>query len=144
MLRKALVRDWMSGPPITISPTDSLRTGQAVMKEFGIRHLPVVKHDQLVGLVTLSDIRDASPSNATTLSIWELNYQWEQLKVESVMTKAVVTVHPDTLVVDAVRMLMDLKISCLPVVDNDATLLAMFTAVDVFRLILTISEPQHE
>jgi acetoin utilization protein AcuB len=144
MLTKALVRDWMTTPAISVSPADSIQTANKMMREFGIRHLPVVQQERLVGILTISDIREASPSDATTLSVWEINYLWEQLTVERVMTKQVITVRPDDLVVDAVHIMLDRKISCLPVIDADGFLLGIVTAVDALRLLLELAEQVAE
>jgi CBS domain-containing protein len=140
MLTKALVRDWMTAPAISISPADSIQAANKLMNEFGIRHLPVVQQERLVGILTISDIREASPSDATTLSVWEINYLWEQLTVERVMTSKVISVRPDDLVVNAVHIMLDRKISCLPVIDADGFLLGIVTAVDVFRLVIALTE----
>src|SRR5690606_17187028 len=108
--------------------------------ELGIRHLPVVEHDKLAGILTLSDIRDAKPSDATTLSVWELNYLWDQITVDRVMTQKVVTTTPDTLVGDAVRVMLDHKFSGLPVVDASGYVIGFLSQIDIYRLLVTATE----
>ena len=108
-----------------------------MMKEHGIRRLPVVEHDRVVGIVTLGDVREASPSDATTLSIWEMNYLWAQLTVEKVMTRKVITVHPEDLMLDVAQIMLDRKVSGLPVVWMIAGyLVGIITESDIFRMLV--------
>ena len=135
MLKTTTVRDWMTSPALTVSPSWSVRSAYDLMKELGIRHLPVVDKDKLVGILTLSDIREAQPSDATTLSAWELNYLWEKLTVERVMTSPVVTVRADERVVDAVQIMLNRKFSGLPVVDAGDHLVGFLSQIDIYRMV---------
>ena len=137
MFDNVLVREWMTVPVISISPAASITSAHQVMKENGIRRLPVLEDDKLVGIVTFGDVREASPSDATTLSIWELNYLWSQLIVDKIMTRNVLTVHPDTPILDAAELMLDRKISGLPVVDAQNRLVGMITESDIFRMLVT-------
>ncbi|MGQ9887308.1 MAG: CBS domain-containing protein [Aggregatilineales bacterium] len=137
MLDTVLVKEWMTSPVISVSPTTSISAAHQIMKEKGIRRLPVLENGALVGIVTIGDVREASPSDATTLSIWELNYLWAQLTVEKVMTRRVLTVRPDTTIIDAARVMLENKVSGLPVVDSDGQLVGMITESDVFRMLVT-------
>jgi len=136
MLDNITVREWMSTPVVSISPITSISSAHQIMKENGIRRLPVVDNDQLVGIITIGDVREASPSDATTLSIWELNYLWAQLTVEKIMTRKVVTIQPDDLIIDAAQLMLDHKISGLPVVDANGKLVGMLTESDIFRMLV--------
>jgi acetoin utilization protein AcuB len=140
MFVQATIRDWMTTPAISISPAASIRRAHHLMKEFGIRHLPVVEQEHLVGILSLGDIREASPSDATTLSVWEMNYLWDKLTVERVMTTEVITAKPDDLMIEAVRTLLNKKISSLPIVDNEGYLVGIVTEVDIFRLVIAMTE----
>lgn len=137
MLETVLVKEWMTSPVISVSPTTSISAAHQIMKEKGIRRLPVLENGALVGIVTIGDVREASPSDATTLSIWELNYLWSQLTVEKVMTRKVLTVRPDTTIIDAAQVMLENKVSGLPVVDSDGQLVGMITESDVFRMLVT-------
>jgi CBS domain-containing protein len=136
MLEDVLVQVWMTSPVITIKPQTLISEAHQCMKENGIRRLPVVEAGKLVGMITVGDVREASPSDATTLSIWELNYLWAQLTVERVMTRAVVTVEPDVPVTDAAQLMLDHKISGLPVVDQSGKLVGILTESDIFRMLV--------
>jgi CBS domain-containing protein len=136
MFENVLVRAWMTSPVINISPHTLLNIAHQTMKEYGIRRLAVVDNDQLVGIISIGDVREASPSDATTLSIWELNYLWAQLTVEKVMTRQVITIRPDDSVIKAAELMLEHKIAGLPVVDATGNLVGMLTASDVFRMLV--------
>jgi CBS domain-containing protein len=136
MLENVTVREWMTSPVLTISPTASISSAHQIMKENGVRRLPVVDHDRLVGIITIGDVREASPSDATTLSIWELNYLWAQLTVEKIMTRHPYTIEASRSILDAAQIMLDKKVSGLPVVDEDGKLVGMITESDVFRMLV--------
>jgi len=136
MIDTILVREWMTTPVVTVSPLTLISHAHQKMKEYGIRRLPVVEGGKLAGIVTLGDIREASPSDATSLSIWELNYLWSQLTVEKVMTRKVRSVRPDTSVIDAAEIMLTSKISGLPVVDEKDQLVGIMTESDIFKMLL--------
>jgi CBS domain-containing protein len=136
MLDNILVREWMTSPVITISPHESISAAHQIMKEHGIRRLVVTENDHLAGIVTIGDVREASPSDATTLSIWELNYLWAQLTVEKMMSPKVITVNPESPIIDAAELMLEHKISGLPVVDTKDTLVGILTESDIFRMLV--------
>jgi acetoin utilization protein AcuB len=130
------VQDCMTAPALTIPAKASLRDAGQVMKEYNIRHLPVVQDGKLVGILSSGDLRRANPSDAVSLSIWEINYLWDQLKVESAMTRHVITVKPETPVIEAVQLMLEHRFNSLPVVDDTGAPIGMLTEVDVFRLVI--------
>lgn len=132
----ASVRDWMTTSVITVPPDTPVSVAHQKMKEYGVRRLPVVLNNRLVGIVTIGDIREASPSDATTLSIWELNYLWAQLTVERVMSRNVVTLNPDDSIIDAAQLMLDNKVSGLPVVDDHGKLIGILTESDIFKMLV--------
>lgn len=136
MVDTILVREWMTSPVVTVSPLTLISHAHQKMKEYGIRRLPVVEGGKLVGIITLGDIREASPSDATSLSIWELNYLWSQLTVEKVMTRKVMSVGPDVSIIDAAEMMMRNKVSGLPVLDDQGQLVGMVTESDIFKMLI--------
>src|SRR5215470_13386219 len=125
MLENIQVKEWMIAQVITVSPSTSISSAHQTMKDHGVRRLPVLEDNQLVGIVTIGDVREASPSDATTLSIWELNYLWTQLIVEKIMTRKVLTVRPDTPILDAAEVMLNRKVSGLPVVDESDLVVGM-------------------
>ncbi|MBZ0294722.1 MAG: CBS domain-containing protein [Anaerolineae bacterium] len=135
-MESVLVKEWMTTPVITIGARDPISFAHQVMKEHGIRRLPVVDEGKLVGIVTVGDVREASPSDATTLSIWELNYLWAQLVVEKVMTRKLFVTHPESSIIDAAEIMLDRKVSGLPVVDDRGHLVGMLTESDIFRMLV--------
>jgi CBS domain-containing protein len=140
MLNQVTVREWMTTPVISVAPTAPIRAAYNLMKDTGIRHLPVLSKDELVGILSIGDVREASPSDATTLSVWEMNYLWDKLTVERVMTTKVLTVNLNEPLVNAVRLMLEHKFSSLPVVDENQHLVGILTESDVFRLVIAESE----
>jgi len=137
---KGFMREKIQRNPITISPDASFFEARALVHEKGVRHLPVVdKNNELVGIVTDRDIREAGPSDATLLSIQELNYLLGKLKVASFMTpkEKLIIITPDTLIEEAVQLMHDHKIGCLPVVEGKK-LYGIFTETDALDHLVDI------
>lgn len=135
MFNDVKVRDWMTEEVITVRPTLPISDAHNIMQKNDIRRLPIVDDGKLVGIVTIGDVREASPSDATTLSIWELNYLWAQLTVGKIMTRDLRTVTPDAAILDAAQTMLDYKVSGLPVVDGDR-LVGVITESDIFRMLV--------
>ena len=137
---KGFMREKIQKNPVTISSEASFYEARNLIHEKGIRHLPVVdKNNALVGIVTDRDIREAAPSDATLLSVQELNYLLGKLKVSSFMTpKAkLITITPDTLIEEAVQLMHDNKIGCLPVLEG-GKLYGIFTETDALDHLVDI------
>jgi CBS domain-containing protein len=135
MFEQVLVKEWMVTPVITVEASSPISAAHHLMKNNNVRRLPVLNHNKLVGIVTIGDVREASPSDATTLSIWELNYLWAQLTVEKVMTRNILTVTPDTPILDAAELMMEQKVSGLPVIEGEK-LVGILTESDIFRMLI--------
>jgi acetoin utilization protein AcuB len=130
---KGFIRERIQKNPVTISPDASFFEARNLIHEKGVRHLPVVdKNNKLAGIVTDRDIREASPSDATLLSVQELNYLLGKLKVSAFMTPKdkLITITPDALIEEAVQLMHDHKIGSLPVVEGKK-LYGIFTETDV-------------
>ncbi len=134
-MKQELVGDWMTREVITISPDTSLAEAHKLMQEKRIRRLPVVEHDRIVGIVTLGDVRGAEPSQASSLSIWEMNDLLAKLKVAEVMTRHPMTIGQNASIGEAARLMLDHKFSGLPVVDEAVHLVGIITESDIFRLV---------
>lgn len=143
MLHDIKIREWMSGAVIAVESKTPIAVAHEIMKKNKIRRLPVVDNGKLQGIVTIGDVREASPSGATTLSIWELNYLWAQLKVENVMTRKVLTVGPDEPIVNAAKLMLENKISGVPVVE-DGEVVGVVTESDVFRMLVKAQTEELE
>jgi len=137
---KGFMREKIQRNPVTISPEASFYEARNLIHEKGVRHLPVVdKNNMLVGIITDRDIREAAPSDATLLSVQELNYLLGKLKVSSFMTPKdkLVTITPDTLIEEAVQLMHDHKIGCLPVIEQ-GKLYGLFTETDALDHLVDI------
>jgi acetoin utilization protein AcuB len=133
-----LVKDRMSRHPITITPDVSLHDALRLMREEKIRRLPVLdKKGKLVGIVSEKDLLYASPSPATTLSVYELNYLVSKIKVGDLMTKEVITIAEDCPLEEAARIMVDNQISGLPVMRGDV-LVGIITESDLFKTFLEL------
>ncbi len=132
------VKDRMSHPVITVTPDTPIMEAREIMRRERIRRLPVVdKHGNLVGIVTEKDILNASPSSATTLSIWELNYLLSKVTVGEIMTREVITATEDMPLEDAARLIADHKVGALPVV-RGKKVVGIITESDLFRVFLEL------
>jgi acetoin utilization protein AcuB len=140
MMKKNQVRDWMTPNPITIDPYTTLPEAHKLMKECHIRRLPVVEHGKVVGILTLGDVREASPSDASSLSIFELNYLLAKLTVEKIMTREPMVIAPAATIREAAQTMLEHKIGGLPVVENDK-LVGIITESDIFRVLVQEPEP---
>lgn len=140
MFKDITVQACMTHPAITVSPTMSIRLAQQLMHKYHIRHLPVVDGRDLVGILSSGDVRRASPSNATTLSVWEMRFLWDKIKVEEVMSRYVITVKPDTSMLEAVKLMYEHRFNSLPVVDDAGQLVGILTEIDVYLFVIRSSE----
>ena len=141
---KILIRDWMTKDPHTIHPQQTIPQAHSLMKTNHVRRLPVVEGDELVGIVTFGDIREAQPSDASSLSLHEMTYLVGLLTVDSIMTRKPITVSPEDSIADAARMMLEKKVGGLPVVD-DGILVGIVTESDICRVVVEIfSNPGSE
>ncbi len=125
------VRNYMTKSPITISRKTPVFEALEIMKKYNIRHLPVVSDGKLDGVVTEKMLLTVSPSPATSLSIYELNYLLAKMTVEDAMVQKVIKVTPDTTIEEAALLMRENKIGSVPVVENDK-LVGIITVIDVF------------
>lgn len=134
-----LVENWMSKKVITINAADSMQDAIRLLKENKIRMLPVMKKEKLVGVVTDRDLKRASASDATSLDIHELLYLISRIKVEEIMTKDPVTVPPDFTVEETAEVLLNNRISGVPVVDHSGNIVGIITQTDIFRVLISLT-----
>ena len=132
------VKDFMTRKVVYISPNTTIAHAADMMREQKLHRLPVIENDQLVGLVTEGTIAEASPSKATSLSIYEMNYLLNKTKVGDVMIRDVVTISQFASLEDATYLMLKNKIGILPVVDNEQ-LYGVITDRDIFKAFLEVS-----
>lgn len=135
-MKNELVREWMTADVITVTPDTTLPEADRLIVDNMIRRLPVVKNGKLVGICTYGDIREARPSPATSLSIWELNYLLSQLTIGEIMTTNSITISPEATIGEAARLMLKNQISGLPVVDLHNHLVGIITESDIFRMVV--------
>jgi acetoin utilization protein AcuB len=126
-----LVKEIMTPHPVVVEPEIPVTRAQRLMREDNIRHLPVVREGRgLVGLVTRDSLNRALPSELSSLSIWEINYQLSRIQIRDVMVKPVITVTEDVTVEEAARIMISRKIGCLPVM-REGALVGIVTDIDL-------------
>jgi len=126
------VRDIMSDQIVTISSDDTLSTVEDIMTLGGVRHMPVVRGGQLVGVVSERDLLRASLSNLTAFGNEERRAFLHAVEISRVMSAPPVVIHPEATVEEAALVMAERKIGCLPVIDGEK-LLGMLTETDVLR-----------
>lgn len=134
-----LIRYWMSQPAITIQKNDSMQQAANMMKTHHIRMLPVMNKEKICGIITDRDLKRASASDATSLDVYELLYLIAKIKVADIMTRNVITVHQDLTMEEAADVMLDHKISGVPVLDDNERLCGVITQSDIFKAMLYIT-----
>ena len=132
------VKDFMTTHVVYISPDTTVAHAADLMREKGLRRLPVIENDRLVGLVTERTMAEATPSKATALSIYEMNYLLNKTKIKDIMIKDVITVSPYASLEDAIYLMMTHNIAVLPVAE-DGYVSGIITDKDIFRTFLEVS-----
>lgn len=132
-----LVKDRMNAPAVTVTPDMPFQDALKLMREKGFRRLPVVNRSgELVGIISERDLLYATPSPASSLSVWELNYLLSQLQVREIMTKHVITTTMDTPIEDAAEVMATRKIGGMPVVDEHNRVLGVITETNIFKALV--------
>jgi acetoin utilization protein AcuB len=128
-----LVRDWMTADPVTVTPDTPVMDALKILKEGNFRRLPVMDGGKLVGITTRKDLKDAMPSKATTLSVWELNYLLSKLTVAEMMARPVITAAEGEYMEDAALRMQEHHVGGLPVLNDSGKLSGIITTMDVLR-----------
>jgi acetoin utilization protein AcuB len=132
-----LVGERMSHPVISIQPNMPIADASNLMRREHIRRAPVIKDGKLIGIVSDKDLLNASPSPATSLSVWEMNYLLSKIVVEEVMSKNVLSVTENTPIEEAARIMADNKIGGLPVI-RENQVVGIITETDLFKIFLEL------
>ncbi|NCD25702.1 MAG: CBS domain-containing protein [Deltaproteobacteria bacterium] len=139
-----IIKDWMTTDVITIDPEASMMRAAKLMKEKGIRRLPVIDaKGNVVGIISDRDIKEASPSKATTLDVHELYYLLSEIKVKNIMTPNPMTIRDTDTVVKCAAIMHDKKLSGLPVLNDRNELVGIMTQNEVYRVLLSITGVYH-
>jgi acetoin utilization protein AcuB len=133
-----LVQHWMTRDVVTVEADTPFLEARLILKDKKIRHLPVVDRGKLIGVVTDRDLKEAAPSGATTLDVYELNYLLFKMKIRDLIKKGPITVKPTNSVEKAALLMHDHKIGCLPVVDEAGSLVGMITETDLLAVMVEI------
>jgi acetoin utilization protein AcuB len=134
-----LVENWMNPNVITVDADDSMLDATKLLKEHNIRHLPVLEKGKLVGVVTDRDLKRASPSDATALEAHELLYLIANIKVREIMTRNPITVPYNFTIEEAAEILLQAKISGMPVVDKQGDVIGTITQTDLFKVLISLT-----
>ena len=134
-----LVENWMNPNVITVDADDSMLDATKLLKEHNIRHLPVLEKGKLVGVITDRDLKRAAPSDATALEAHELLYLIANIKVREIMTKNPITVPYNYTIEEAAELLLQARISGMPVVDKDGDVIGTITQTDLFKVLISLT-----
>ena len=138
-----LVEYRMTPDPKTVSPDMPVAEALAKMRQFKVHRFPVVDNKgKLVGIVSHSDLLYAAPSSATSLNMWEVTYLLNQIKVEEVMTRQVITVDTDCPIEEAARLMRKHAIGGVPVL-RSGDLAGIITESDIFDVFLELLMAQE-
>ena len=125
------VKARMTPNPVTVTPDVSISEAFSIMKERQFRRIPVVQGGKLIGIVTEKELQQVSPSKATSLSVFELNYLLEKTTIKDAMSKDPITVLDDDLIEKAALLMRTNKVGALPVMHGDK-LVGIITESDIF------------
>lgn len=135
-----LIRDWMTKEVITVSPGVSMMKASRLMKDSNVHRLPVVDDDGvLVGIISDRDIKEASPSKATTLDMHELYYLLSEIKVKEIMTRHPVSMRGDDSMEHAALVMVEKHFGGIPIVDDNNKVVGIITDSDIFKVFIKIT-----
>ena len=132
------VKNWMSKKVVTVDIGDSLSVAINTLKRNRIRRMPIMDGEKLIGIVSDRDLKEAAPSKATSLDIWELHYLMSRIILKDIMTKNPLTISPNATIEKAAIIMHDNKIGGLPVIEDDK-LVGIITEQDIFGALIAIT-----
>jgi len=140
MANKLLVGDWMTLNPITIQSTASIMEAIHLLKEKNVRRLPVMKGEELVGLITEKMLLGYAPQRSTPLDQWELHYLLAKTPVSDAMNKHPYCVRPSTALADVAQHLHDRKLNGVMVVDENGKLIGLLTTTNALEALIHFTQ----
>jgi CBS domain-containing protein len=133
-MENRLVKAWMSSPVVTVAPGTRLTEARELLAEKHIRVLPVVENDALVGIITKRGLLRLDLSTLGEES-WNLHIHLDEGVVKDAMTLKPLTILPDSTVPKAARIMLENKITALPVLDQ-GKLIGILTNSDVLKFLI--------
>ncbi len=133
-----LVQHWMTRDVVSVEADTPFLEVRLILKAKRIRHLPVLDRGKLIGVVSDRDLKQAAPSGATTLDVYELNYLLLKMTVRDLIKRDPITIKPTNSVEKAALLMHDHRIGCLPVVDDAGTLVGLITETDLLGVMVEI------
>jgi acetoin utilization protein AcuB len=140
-----LVKEYMTPEPMTVNEDSSILEAAELMKKHKVRRFPVLRDGALIGIVTDRDLRSAAPSQVISFDgqerelMPELHSLLSGITVKEVMSRDVITIHPDQTIVDAAQLMLEHRMSGIPVVDSGGVLLGIITETDIFKVLVDLS-----
>lgn len=139
-----LIQNWMSRSVVTIDAGASMPMARDLLKKHNIHCLPVMKKNKLVGMLTDSDLKRASASDATSLDVYELAYLLQKVKVSQIMTSNPVTIALDHTLAEAADVFLNNDVSALPVMKGPDQLVGIITPSDISRALLCMMASKRQ
>lgn len=127
-----LVKDLMSSPVCSVAPSTRLPVIKRLLLDRKIRHLPVVDGGELIGMISLGDVRNAFPSDTALLSTHDMGDQLDKITASDILRIGVVTIAAEAPLAEAVELLLRHQIGCLPVMEADR-MVGIVSASDILR-----------
>jgi len=140
-----LVKEYMTPNPRSVSEDSSILEAADLMKKHKVRRFPVLRDNELIGIVTDRDLRSAAPSQVISFDAQErelmpeLHSLLSGITVQEVMSSDVITIHPDQTIVAAAQLMLEHRMSGIPVVDSRTQLLGIITETDIFKVLVDLS-----
>jgi CBS domain-containing protein len=129
------VRDLMAQNPATLDRNETVDLADSIMNLGRIRHMPVVDDGKVVGILSQRDLFRSALIVALGFGRRTTSALIKTIKIKEIMTEHVITITPDVAAKDAARLMIDKKIGCLPVVENEK-LIGLITETDILRYVV--------
>ena len=130
------IKDIMTAEVVTLKVDEELSLASDIMTLARIRHLPIVEGENLVGIISQRDLFKASLASAVGYDYGKDRKHLKTVLIKEVMIKDVFTIEPDAKIYEAGRIMLEKKIGCLPVVQDDA-LVGMVTETDILQFFVS-------
>jgi acetoin utilization protein AcuB len=140
-----LVKEYMTPNPMSVTEGSSILETADLMKEHKVRRFPVLRDNELIGIVTDRDLRSAAPSQVISFDgqerelMPELHALLAGITVKEVMSREVITIHPGQTIVAAAQLMLEHRMSGIPVVDSRDQLQGIITETDIFKVLVDLS-----